>query len=188
MASNENRTAFLTMRGVLIWQLGRDLLALEIAKEQQKPAPDKISCRGRSASGYSGELSKIATHVVPTHSEQSNQSMLGLQADQPDPQEMDLDANEFLNQHHRLERLDAGCQIDLVAELEAEHGELGDAMDDEGGLQVKAGPYIEKLDFRCGTGSDDESSVDAGSEDRSALSGCSEHESNSESESEEASL
>ena len=31
MASHENRTAFLTLRGVLIWQFGRDLLAQEIA-------------------------------------------------------------------------------------------------------------------------------------------------------------
>jgi hypothetical protein len=79
-----------------------------------------------------------------------------------------------------------GAKSTWVAELETKHGELREAMDDEGGRQVKAGPYIEKLDSRSSTGSDDESSVDAGSEDRSALSGCSEHESHSESECEEA--
>ena len=158
-ASNQNRTAYLTIRGVLIWQFGRDLLAQEIAKEEQGPAPLKQSCRSRNACGYHGALSTIAR----------NQSVEG-----PHDQDMDLDASEFLNNNDRLERLENGDRMDLVEELGMEHDELRDAMDDDGGLQVKNGPYIEKLDFRAH--SDDESS-----DDQSAPS---DRDSNSESESE----
>jgi uncharacterized membrane protein len=158
-ASNQNRTAYLTIRGVLIWQFGRDLLAQEIAKEEQGPAPLKQSCRSRNACGYHGALSTIAR----------NQSVEG-----PHDQDMDLDASEFLNNNDRLERLENGDRMDLVEELWMEHDELRDVMDDDGGLQVKNGPYIEKLDFRAH--SDDESS-----DDQSAPS---DRDSNSESESE----
>ena len=47
---------------------------------------------------------------------------------------------------------------------------------------MKGGPYIPHLDFCSGSGSDDESSVEAGSEDLSALSGSGCAESGSDSE------
>ena len=165
-ASNQNRTAYLTLRGVLIWQFGRDLLAQEIAIEEQGPAPLRESSRRRDACGYINALSTIARN------QQQNQSVEG-----PQDQDMDLDASEFLNNNDRLERLEKGDRMDLVEELELEHDELRDTMDDDGGLQVKDGPYIEKLDFRAD--SDDESSVD-----QSAPSECSDRALNSESESE----
>ena len=162
MASHENRTAFLTLRGVLIWQFGRDLLAQLIAKEEQGPAISREPCRGRDACGYASALCNIAA---------ADPSVEG-----PTGQDMDLDASRFLT-NDRLERLDseAGCYMDLVQELEMEDG---DAIDADGGLQVKDGPYFERPDFRGD--SDDESSVDAGSEDQSASSECSESDSETE--------
>lgn len=159
MASHENRTAFLTLRGVLIWQFGRDLLAQMIAKEEQGPAISREPCRGRDACGYASVLCNIAA---------ADPSVEG-----PTGQDMDLDASRFLT-NDRLERLDleAGCYMDLVQELEMEDGV---AIDADGGLQVKDGPYFESPDFRGD--SDDESSVDAGSEDQSARSECSESDS-----------
>ena len=99
-------------------------------------------------------------------------------------QDMDLDSSEFLNRNDRLERLEGGGQMDLEEELRIEHGELMHAIDEHGGLQVQGGQYIPQIDFRSGNGSDDESSVNAGSEDQSSLLGCSESGSNSEPESE----
>ena len=162
MASHENRTAFLTLRGVLIWQFGRDLLAQLIAKEEQGPAISREPCRGRDACGYASALCNIAA---------ADPSVEG-----PTGQDMDLDASRFLT-NDRLERLDseAGCYMDLVQELEMEDG---DAIDADGGLQVKDGPYFERPDFRGD--SDGESSVDAGSEDQSASSECSESDSETE--------
>ena len=180
MASHENRTAFLTLRGVLIWQFGRDLLALEIGKQEQRPALVKETCRTRSACGYDNLLAKITDPSGSSRIEQQTQSAEGIQH-----QDMDLDASVFLNSNNRLERLEEGVQLDLLDELAIEHGELMDAIDNNGGLQVKNGQYIENLDFRCGADSDDESSVDAGSEDQSALSGCSESGSESEDEDDE---
>ena len=178
MASNQNRTAFLTLRGVQIWQFGRDLLAQEIAREEQRSASAKVSesCRGRTDIGYNSTLAKIATPSALSRIEPENQSQ-GLQN-----QDMDLDASEFLNKNGRLERLEGGGQMDLDEELRIEHGELMHAIDEHGGLQVQGGQYIAQIDFRSGNGSDDESSVDAGSEDQSELSGCSVSGSNSESE------
>jgi hypothetical protein len=156
MASHENRTAFLTLRGVLIWQFGRDLLAQSIAKEEQGPAISSESCRSRGACGYAGAMSKIA----------AKQSVEG-----PQGQDMDLDASEFLT-NDRLERLEAGCPMDLEQEFVMEDGEQRDAIDHDGGLQVKDGAYFERPDFRYD--SDGVSSDDAGSEDQSTRSECSE--------------
>ena len=181
MASHENRTAFLTLRGVLIWQFGRDLLAQAIAREKERSASAKVpeSCRGRADIGYHNTLAKIATPPGPCRCEPENQSLEGLQN-----QDMDLDSSEFLNRNDRLERLEGGGQMDLEEELRIEHGELMHAIDEHGGLQVQGGQYIPQIDFRSGNGSDDESSVNAGSEDQSSLSGCPESGSNSEPESE----
>ena len=158
MASHENRTAFLTLRGVLIWQFGRDLLAQLIAKEEQGPAISREPCRSRGACGYAGAMSKIAANL--------KQSVEG-----PQGQDMDLDASEFLN-NDRLERLEAGCPMDLEQEFVMEDGEQRDAIDHDGGLQVKDGAYFERPDFRYD--SDGVSSDDAGSEDQSTRSECSE--------------
>jgi hypothetical protein len=74
MASYENRTAFLTMRGVLIWQLGQDLLAREIAKLAQLPLPLKVSNRARAASGYAAQLcSNLPSMVQHNHSLEDTQ-------------------------------------------------------------------------------------------------------------------
>ena len=155
-ASNQNRSAYLTIRGVLIWQFGRDLLAQEIAKEEQGPAPLKQSCRSRNACGYHGALSTIAR----------NQSV-----EEPHDQDMDLDASEFLT-NDRLDRLEAGCPMDLEQEFVMEDGEQRDAIDHDGGLQAKDGAYFERPDFRYD--SDGVSSDDVGSEDQSTRSECSE--------------
>jgi hypothetical protein len=170
MASHENRTAFLTMRGVLIWQFGRDMLAQEIARQEQAPTPEMESGRKRAAGGYSVLISQIA---------KPSRASIGLQnhphPKATPPQDMDLDACDFLNQNSRLERLEDGCEMDLVEELAIEHDELRDVLDDDGGLQVKGGQYFQSLDFRF-TADSDESSAAAGSEDQIALSGYSDSE------------
>jgi uncharacterized membrane protein len=149
MASHENRTAFLTMRGVLIWQLGRDLLAQEIAKLAQLPQPLKESNRARAACGYAARLcSNMPSMVRHNHPVEDTQHQSGA---------MDLE--------ERMEAVEQeDTEMDLNAELVAEQG---DAIDEDGGFQVQNGPYIEQLDCR---GDDDESSVD-GSEDADSLLG-----------------
>ena len=179
MASHENRTAFLTLRGVLIWSFGRDLLAQEIAREDLRPATAKVSCRGRTDVGYHNAIGAKITSLGPAGTKSESQPADGLQQEDMD---LDAQASEFLNKNSRLDRLEGGEQMDLVEELGIEHGELMDAVDEHGGLQVKDGPYIPHLDFRSGNGSDDESSVEAGSEDLSALSGSGCAESGSDSE------
>jgi hypothetical protein len=179
MASHENRTAFLTLRGVLIWSFGRDLLAQEIAREDLRPATAKVSCRGRTDVGYHNAIGAKITPLGPAGTKSESQPADGLQQEDMD---LDAQASEFLNKNSRLDRLEGGEQMDLVEELGIEHGELMDAVDEHGGLQVKDGPYIPHLDFRSGNGSDDESSVEAGSEDLSALSGSGCAESGSDSE------
>ena len=144
--------------------------------EDQRPASATVSCRGRTAVGYHNVLAVKVTPLGPAGTES--------EADGLQQEDMDLDAqaSEFLNKNSRLDRLEGGEQMDLVEELGIEHGELMDAVDEHGGLQVKDGPYIPHLDFRSGNGSDDESSVEAGSEDLSAVSGSGCAESGSDSE------
>jgi uncharacterized membrane protein len=158
MASHENRTAFLTMRGVLIWQLGRDLLAQEIAKLAQLPQPLKESNRARAACGYAARLcSNMPSMVRHNHPVEDTQHQSGA---------MDLE-----------ERMEAVEQEDTEMDLDAELvAEQGDAIDEDGGFQVQNGPYIEQLDCR---GDNDESSVD-GSEDADSLLGGSDGGGNSE--------
>ena len=157
MASNENRTAYLTIRGVHIWQYGRDLLAHEIAKMEDSPTPTKVSCRGRAACGYTTQLQKTD---------------YGKQLRDVEADEATMDLEGFLSEE-RLERLDQDSEapMDLDGELMNEQGDLRDAMDATGGLQVQHGPYYPRLDFR-GEGTDEEShsSGDTGSADQSALS------------------
>ena len=161
MASNENRTAYLTLRGVHIWQFGRDLLAHRIAQMEDSPTPTKSSCRGRAACGFMARIYK-ADHGKPTRDDEADEATMDLEG--------------FLTDE-RLERVDqdrdSEAPMDLDAELMSEHGDLRDAMDATGGLQVQVpnGPYYPRLDFRGG-GDDDEShsSGDTGSADQSALS------------------
>jgi hypothetical protein len=47
MTAHQNRSAYLTIRGILIWQYGRDLVALEEMKVAEATTPEKLSCRGR---------------------------------------------------------------------------------------------------------------------------------------------
>ena len=207
MASHENRTAFLTIRGTLIWQVGRDLLAQEIASEEQRPASAKVSCRSRQACGYGNVLCKKATPSAVSSRELENQSVdvsahCSIEPRQEgqsfqdqemhldtseflsfQDQEMHLDTSGFLNNNCRLERLEEDGRMDLEEELRIDHGELMDAVDEHGGLQVNGGEYITRLDFRSCNGSDDDSSVDPGSEDQDSRSGCSESGSSSEHES-----
>jgi uncharacterized membrane protein len=157
MASHENRTAFLTMRGVLIWQFGRDLLAREIAKLAQAPLPLKESHRSRGATGYAGTF--CAGIPPPDHAVEG-----------PQHQDRGMDLDE------RMEEVEMeDTAMDLDAMLVAEQG---DAIDADGGLQVQNGPYIENLD---GRGEDYESTGD-GSEDQDSHLCCSDGEGNSECE------
>jgi hypothetical protein len=39
MTAHQNRSAYLTIRGILIWQYGRDLVALEEMKLAEAPTP-----------------------------------------------------------------------------------------------------------------------------------------------------
>ena len=157
MASHENRTAFLTMRGVLIWQFGRDLLAREIAKLAQAQPPLKESHRSRGGTGYAGTF--CAGIPPPSHSVEG-----------PQHQDRGMDLDERMEE---VEREDTA--MDLDAELVAEQG---DAIDADGGLQVQNGPYIENLE---GRGEDYESTGD-GSENQDSLMCCSDGGGNSECE------
>jgi hypothetical protein len=161
MASNENRTAYLTLRGVHIWQYGRDLLAHEIAQMEDSPTPTKPSFRGRVACGFMPQLHKT-----------DHGKLTRVQDD-----EATMDLGGFLSDE-RMERLDQEAPMDLDEELMNEQVDLRDAMDTTGGLQVQDGPYYQRLDFR-GEGTDEEShsSGDTGSANHSALS---DGESNSE--------
>ena len=148
MTAHQNRSAYLTIRGVLIWQYGRDLVALEEMKLAEAPTPDRPTCRGRNQAGWANQLNRSSTQ--------------GRRA-APEPEEMDLGVSDFPSDARlqALEREDTA--VDLVQDLMAADPTLATAMDDEGGLQVQGGEYHVRVD-----GQPTDSSGQSGSGDDSS--------------------
>jgi hypothetical protein len=165
MTAHENRSAYLTIRGVLIWQYGRDLVALEEMRLSEAPTPAKKSCRGRGQCGASNQLDKISSHWHQKPIDPYDEVL-------PDV------AMQAALDTHGFDRLDAdvgGPEPDVYEAYVAQDPDCAEALDEDGGLQIKAGEqlgeYLMQVDgHQCLSEGSDQSGSDNDSESPSSSS------------------
>jgi hypothetical protein len=201
MTAHQNRSAYLTIRGVLIWQYGRDLVALEEMKLSEAPTPVKQTCRARADCGWSNQLIKITSHSPTKQTKTGAEDTPGHETLSSEPSVPDYDlpddpdvAMRAALRNHEFDMLDDEGR-DPTEAFEAyvsKDRDCGEALDELGGLQIKDGAqlreYIVQVDgHQCmsdgsdQSGSDNDSDLPSSSPDSSPSEG-SESESESMSE------
>ena len=161
MTAHQNRSAYLTLRGVLIWQYGRDLVAVEEMRLSEAPTPAKVACRGRNDCGWTNQLLKVSRHVSKRPTGSQADSMPGGEeqpSDQPalssenhgDVMLPDVAMQAALDAHV-FDRLDAEGPVPDVYQAYVDGDpECATALDEDGGLQIMngglPGEYIVQVD------------------------------------------
>ena len=79
MKANENRSAYLTLRGLLIWQYGRDYLALQAAiaefERRRRPEGELKADRTRAGSGWDHVEAKVDDRMHELYKLQGDKQM-----------------------------------------------------------------------------------------------------------------
>ena len=174
MTAHQNRSAYLTLRGVLIWQYGRDLVAIEEMALSEAPTPEKASCRRKTDCGWTNQLIKISSYATKSLNLSAEEAIPTLPSrasgydlpDKPDgAMQAALDARVF-------DMLDAeGPAANVYKSYVAKDPECANDLDETGGLQItagaQAGQYIPILDPGMSEG-DDQSGSDNDSDSPSS--------------------
>jgi hypothetical protein len=184
MAVHQNRSALLTLRGILIWQYGRDLVALEEMKLSDASTPVKASCRRRDDSGWGTQLARISSH---TNAPQSLSRTTGLvaEAEEYPAARAEVAMEAALEESHgsdalaaaewdRLDEEGAGADADVYQAFIDRNPECATALDEDGGLMIKDGGAVLEYHLQAdGHEALSESSDQEGSEHDSPSSACS---------------
>jgi hypothetical protein len=141
MTAHQNRSAYLTLRGVLIWQYGRDLVAIEEMALSEAPTPEKASCRRRTDCGWTNQLIKISSYATKSLNLSAEEAIPTLPfrasgydlPDKPDgAMQAALDGSVF-------DMLDEGPDPDVYMSYVDMDPECANDLDETGGLQITAG-------------------------------------------------